>query len=88
MGIQTLTAEDIGKMQSVDPRTADRNVLKDIREVNVDTELPKEERIIDFIQQIGNPYCYRHDNYVVKISFVDTDVTLEDRILSYLRAKC
>lgn len=88
MGIQILTLEDIGKKQSVDPRTADRNELKDIRDINVDTELPKKERMIDFVQQIGNPYCYRHGDYVVKISFEDTDVTLEDRVRSYLRAKC
>ena len=45
-------------------------------------------RILDFMRQIGNPYCYRHGKYVVKISFTDTDVTLEDRLLSYIRSKC
>ena len=50
--------------------------------------LPKRERILDFIRQIGNPYCYRHGKYVVKVSFTDTDVTLEDRMLSYIRSKC
>ena len=43
---------------------------------------------LDFIRQIGNPYCYRHGKYVVKVSFTDTDVTLEDRMLSYIRSKC
>ncbi|MDE7313914.1 MAG: hypothetical protein K2N87_20210 [Eubacterium sp.] len=32
------------------------------------------------VRQIGNPCCYRHGDYVVKVSFADTDVTLEDRI--------
>lgn len=83
-----LTASDLKKMQSVNPETVDRSALKDIREVHVNTELPKKERILDFIRQIGNPYCYRHGDYVVKVGFADTDVTLEDRMLSYIRSKC
>lgn len=88
MAVQMLTAADIEKMQSVNPETVDRSVLKDIRDVHVNTELPKKERILDFIRQIGNPYCYRHGDYVVKVGFADTDVTLEDRMLSYIRLKC
>lgn len=88
MAVQMLTAADIEKMQSVNPETVDRSALKDIRDVHVNTELPKKERILDFIRQIGNPYCYRCGDYVVKVGFADTDVTLEDRMLSYIRSKC
>ncbi len=80
--------EQIEAMQNVDIRTVDPAGLRDIREVKVNTDLPKRERILDFIRQIGNPYCYRHGKYVVKVSFTDTDVTLEDRMLSYIRSKC
>ena len=83
-----LTVSDLKKMQSVNPETVDRSALKDIREVHINTELPKKERILDFIRQIGNPYCYRHGDYVVKAGFADTDVTLEDRMISYIRSKC
>lgn len=75
-------------MQEVDVRMVDREALQDIRDVEINTGLPKGERILDFIRQIGNPYCYRHGDYIVKISFTDTDVTLEDRMLSYIRSKC
>ena len=82
------TMEQIKAMQNVDIQTVDPAGLRDIREVKVNTDLPKQERILDFIRQIGNPYCYRHGKYVVKVSFTDTDVTLEDRMLSYIRSKC
>jgi len=88
MAIQIFTAADLEKMQSADPGTVDRSALKDIRDVHVNTDLPRKERILDFIRQIGNPYCYRYGDYVVKVSFADTDVTLEDRMLSYIRTKC
>ena len=82
------TREQIKAMQNVDIRTVDPNSLRDIRDVEVNTALPKKERILDFVRQIGNPYCYRHGKYVVKVSFIDTDVTLEDRMLAYIRSKC
>ena len=82
------TREQIEAMQNVDIRTVDPETLRDIRTGTVNADLPKQERILDFIRQIGNPYCYRHGKYIVKVSFTDTDVTLEDRMLSYLRSKC
>ncbi len=82
------TLEQLKAMQTVDVRTVDPATLRDIRDVKVNTGLPKQERILDFMRQIGNPYCYRHGKYVVKVSFTDTDVTLEDRLLSYIRSKC
>ena len=83
-----LTCEELKAMQEVDVRTINREALRDIRDVEINASLPKGERILDFIRQIGNPYCYRHGDYVVKISFTDTDVTLEERLLSYIRSKC
>lgn len=83
----TITLEELKAMQEVDVRTVDPATLKDIRDVHVNTDLPKTERMLDFIRQIGNPYCFRHGKYVVKVSFSDTDVTLEQRLLSYIRSK-
>lgn len=83
-----LTCEELKAMQDIDVRTVDRESLRDIRDVKINAGLPKGERILDFIRQIGNPYCYRHGDYVVKISFTDTDISLEERILSYIRSKC
>ena len=83
-----LTCEELKAMQEVDVRTVTRESLRDIRDVEINAGLPKEERILDFIRQIGNPYCYRHGDYVVKISFTDTAVTLVARMLSYIRSKC
>ena len=70
-----------------DIRAVDRSALVDIRDVKVNTALPKRERILDFIRQIGNPYCYRYGKYVVKVSFYDTDISLEDRLEAYIRTK-
>ena len=82
-----LTREALEQMKAVDIRKVDPETLRDIRDVHINTALPKRERMLDFIQQIGNPYCYRHGKYVVKVSFADSDVTLEQLMLTYLRSK-
>ncbi len=84
----TYTEEQFKAMRDIDVRTVDPDTLHDIRDVNVNMDLPKEKRMLDFLRQIGNPYCYRHGKYVVKVSFAETDMTLEDRMLAYLRSKC
>ena len=83
-----MSALSLEQMKDIDPRTVNRDSLRDIESVSIDASLPKAERISDFIRQIGNPYCYRHGKYVVKVSFADTGVTLEDRLASYLASKC
>ena len=81
------TQEELEAMKNVDIRTVNPATLRDIRDVKINTALPKAQRIQDYIRQIGNPYCYRHGKYVVKIRFADTNVTLEERMLAYIRSK-
>ena len=85
-----ITPDAIRALQKVDVRTVDRSSLRDIRDIEVETDLerPKEQRMLDYIKRIGNPFCYRHGQYVVKISYANTDVTLEERIMAYIRSKC
>ena len=71
----------------MDLENIDRDSLVDIRSMKIDTSLSKEERMRDFIRQIKNPYLFRHGKYVVMVEFSDTDVTLEQRLADYVRAK-
>lgn len=82
----SITVKELEKMSKMDVRTVDPETLVDIRDVKINTELPKEERIIDYIGQIKNPYLFRHGKIVVKLSFPDTRETFEDRFESYLRS--
>lgn len=70
--------------ENFDVRKADRAALCDIRNVVIDTTLPCKERIKSYIDQIGNPYCYVDDGVVVAIGYADTQVSLQDRLKSYV----
>ena len=76
---------DLDKLRNVDVRTVDINTLVDIRDVKLDRSLNKPERMKSFVEQIKNPYCFRYGDTVVKISFADTDRTLEDCLEEYVR---
>jgi len=67
-------------MRDVDIKTVDAKSLVDIRKVEVNNKLSREKRVQDYIKKIGNPYVYRHDDYIVKISFTETTATLTDRL--------
>ena len=77
----------VEEMKNVDIRTVNRNELVDIRMVKIDQELPQEERIKSFLEQIKNPYCFRCGDIVVKTSFPDTEVTMEECMEHYIRTR-
>ena len=52
--------------------------LTDIRDVSVDQNLPKEERIAEFLRQIKNPYCFRCGKFTVQVKYANNGVSLED----------
>lgn len=83
--MEHMQAIDFEQMRNVDVQTVDRDSLVDINEVQIDGKLPREQRLAEFIRQIRNPYCYRCGKVVVKVSFANTDATLEDRLEHYLK---
>lgn len=84
-GQQESLAERLKKLPQTDVRTVNRTTLVERKNVKLDSGLSRDERMRSYIEQIGNPYCYLDDGVVVKISFMDTEVTLEDRLEEYVR---
>ena len=75
----------VPNLNHVDLVTAEQDELVDIREVSVDKDLPKEERIAAFIRQIKNPYRFRCGEFVVNACFAGNGVTLEECLQGILR---
>lgn len=71
-------------MENITSDNIDRSKLVDINSVVIDSKKPKDERIRDYISQIGTPYRYLDGGVVVELGFADTAVTLQERLLSYL----
>jgi CxxC motif-containing protein len=84
-GDQMLTAEELRQLREIDPLSIDPDTLVDICSVKINTALPKEERIADFIRQIKNPYLFKCGDMVIQSVFADTEVTLNDCLKQYLK---
>ncbi|NDO47503.1 DUF6870 family protein [Clostridium sp. MD294] len=58
--------------------------LIDITEVVINKDLPQQQRIIDFLNQIENPYDFLCHDYKVKIKFSEnSSVTIQDVLKRY-----
>ena len=62
-------SEQLKKMAQVDVKTVDPAELVEIEDVNISGDLSKEDRVLDYIRQIKNPYCYLYHGIIVKVSF-------------------
>ena len=74
-----------GNLKNVNLKTADRSKFVDRNSVRLNLNLSHQDRLRDYVRQIKNPYCYLDGKTVVKITFSETETTLEDCIAHYIR---
>lgn len=70
------TLERMSRMEFAD---IDPEELSDLTDIEIDDSLPVEERVLSLLRQTKNPYFYRYNGVVVKMSFAEKQ-TLEDCI--------
>ena len=58
--------------------------LVDIRDVEIDETLPIEERMKSYAEQIKNPYMFRVGDTIVRVSYANTQETLNDNFVNLL----
>lgn len=73
------------EMKAVDVRTVDPETLVDVTTIKIDENLSKEERKVEYLKQVKNPYCFRIGDVVVKNVYSNDGVTLQDRFEQFAR---
>lgn len=68
--------------------TIDKSQLTDISTVKVDENLSHEEKVLSYIEQAGNPYCFMCGETCVKIRFKENGTNIEDAVGRYLASRC
>ena len=58
--------------------------LVDIRDVKIDRSQPVEERVKSYVEQIKNPYLFKVGNTVVRVSYANTQATINDNFVNLL----
>lgn len=78
-----LSVENLRQMSQIDIATADPDSLADIHKITVEHEAPVEQRLESYLRQIKNPYAFICEGVKVKISFADSDRTLDNALIRY-----
>lgn len=78
---------NIEQLKNVDLENVQKSELADISTVQIDITKSKEERLEQYLKQIRNPYCFQCGGATVKVSFLNTEDTLQDKLLQYLQYK-
>ncbi len=60
------------------------DTLVDINDISVNKDLPKPERIKEYIRQIKNPYCFKCGNFVVTAKYSDKGLSIEECLQSII----
>lgn len=76
--------KDLEEMNITDITKVDKNSLVNIDTVQIDTALPIEERMLNYLEQIKNPYCFLVGNVPVKVIFKDKGRTLDNAVRNLL----
>ena len=56
-----------------------------MRDIQIDTKLPVEEKLRLFAEQTNNLYIHRIGDYVVKVRFQEEGPSIDDKMEEYLR---
>lgn len=70
-------------LREIDIRTVDKSTLTDIKEIEINTNLPVKSRIESYIRQVSNPYCVLVGDIAVKFVYSRTADTLSDKLKEY-----
>ena len=65
-------------LKNIDILTVDPLKLINIQDIKTNFSLPKNEKIIDFIKQVKNPYCYKCGETIIKNTYPETKSKFTD----------
>ena len=75
----------IEEMKNIDIRTVDPATLVDVNTIELDESLSPEERAVEFLRQVKNPYCFRVGDMIVKNVYAKNGVTLREWFEQFAR---
>ena len=75
-----VAAAHTADLKNLDIRTIRPDTLEHIENVKINTDLPVEERMMEFVRQIKNPY-------IVQVEYSDTDKTINDCLKEFIESQ-
>lgn len=79
-----LTLQELRQMQSLEISACEREQAMDIQAVQVDDSLGKNERILEYLQAVHNPYLFRVGAVVVRVKYKPDAPVLQEIISGFV----
>ncbi len=78
-----ITNSELEAMSQQNIEKINRNELADLSAIHIRQDLPQEEKILDFLEQIKNPYCFLCGDIPVRVCFADDGPKLGQTLENY-----
>lgn len=77
--------EKLNRCRNMELEDVSLEDVDEISSIKIDRRKPSNERILDFIAKVKNPYIFKVNGKLVRISFSDTDKIAEDCLTNVLK---
>lgn len=78
-----ITKKQLEDMSKQNIETIDRKELADITAIHIRQDLPHNEKVLAFLEEIKNPYCFLCGDVPVRVCFSDNGPKLGQRLQDY-----
>ena len=72
-----MKAEEYRALLDTDFSDVNIEDLTDVRKIKIDKNLPQEKRQVQYLKQVGNPYLLRRGSMMIKVSFANNGLSME-----------
>lgn len=66
-----ITTKQLEDMSNQNIETINKNTLVDVTTIHINQDLPPEQKLLSFIEQIKNPYCFQYECTTIRLCFAD-----------------
>lgn len=74
MSVYRLLCNKLKKSKNTGINNINSTEIDDIKNIKINTDIPSEQRILDFINKVKNPYIVKVNDTVVKMTYSSNDV--------------
>ncbi len=78
--------EKVEKCRNISFEDVNIEKLKDISEIRISKIKSSKERILDFLNNVENPYIFKVNNILVKIEFSNNNKSAEESITNVIKS--
>lgn len=75
------------RLYEIDIRKVDKIILVNAQDMNLDKDIPLQNRAVYIAEYLKNPYCFLVGDIAVKVEFTDATHSLQDNLTDYFVRK-